>query len=56
MSEIISNIQDKKIRVTLDHFEETVRHLEHAYKLSLFVTDNLLNELGNSKNVYFNKY
>ena len=56
MSEIISNIQDKKIRVTLDHFEETVRHLEHAYKLSLFVTDNLLNELGNSKNVYFNIY
>lgn len=56
MGEIINNIQDKKIRVTADHFEETVRHLEHAYKLSLFVTDNLLNELGNSKNVYFNIY
>lgn len=52
----INNLKNKRIRVTNEHFEETVRHLEQAEKLSRFVTKSLVEELGESKNVYFNVF
>lgn len=52
----ISSLKNKRLRVTNDHFEETVRHLEEADKLSRFVTKEMIDELGESKNVYFNVY
>ncbi|HGY1010443.1 TPA: hypothetical protein ACNUUR_003076 [Aeromonas salmonicida] len=56
MRDVINSINNKELRVSIEHFEETVRHLEHAYKLSTFVTAELSKELGPSKNVFFNVY
>lgn len=52
----INALKNKRLRVSIEHFEETVRHLEQAEKLSLFVTKELVDDLGESKNVYFNVY
>ncbi|SMC30012.1 hypothetical protein SAMN02745857_04356 [Andreprevotia lacus DSM 23236] len=52
----INQVPRKTIRITSDHLEETIRHLDAAYKLSLFANDDLIATLGDSKNVYFNAY
>ncbi|EPX4141084.1 hypothetical protein ACW0FS_000680 [Vibrio vulnificus] len=52
----INNLKNKRLRVTNEHFEETVRHLEQAGKLSRFVTKKMIEELGESKNVFFNVF
>lgn len=52
----IKSLKSKTIRSTLEHFEETVRHLENAEKISQFATDELIAQFGNSKNVFFNLY
>lgn len=52
----INNLKNKRLRVSNEHFEETVRHLEQAEKLSRFVTKELVQDLGESKNVYFNVF
>lgn len=52
----IRNLKNKRLRISNEHFEETVRHLEQAKKLSYFVTRELVEELGESKNVYFNVF
>ena len=56
MKEHIYSIKNKEIRVSSEHFEETTRHLEQAEKLSTFVTEDLIKQLGESKNIYFNTY
>ncbi|WP_196061865.1 hypothetical protein, partial [Serratia sp. Res13-Sevr-LER1-36-a] len=56
MRENINTLKNKRLRATSEHFEETVRHLEQADKISQFVTDELIQELGESKNVFFNIY
>ncbi|WP_345860823.1 hypothetical protein [Shewanella algae] len=56
MKEYIYSIKNKEIRVSNEHFEETTRHLEQAEKLSSFVTEDLIRQLGESKNIYFNTY
>ncbi|MFW1378360.1 hypothetical protein ACEV7K_24405, partial [Vibrio parahaemolyticus] len=52
----IDNLNNKRLRVSNEHFEEAVRHLVQAKKLSDFVTRELVDELGESKNVYFNVF
>ncbi|MEB5439148.1 hypothetical protein RXS04_01995 [Pseudomonas aeruginosa] len=52
----IKRLRNKEVRVTLEHFEETVRHLENAEKISRFASDELIASLGDSKNVFFNLY
>ncbi|MBE3463660.1 hypothetical protein IM286_04925 [Enterobacter cloacae complex sp. P20C] len=56
MRESINGLKNKKIRATIEHFEETVRHLEQADKISQFATADLINELGGTKNVFLNIY
>lgn len=56
LRENINSIKNKRLRVTNEHFEETVRHFYQAEKLSQFVTEQLVEQLGESKNVYFNVY
>lgn len=56
LRENINLIKNKRLRVSNEHFEETARHFSQAEKLSQFVTDELVDQLGESKNVYFNVY
>ncbi len=56
MREHINALKNKRLRVSNEHFEETVRHFFQADKLSQFVTQELMEQLGESKNVYFNVY
>jgi len=56
MREHINSLKNKRLRVSNEHFEETVRHFAQAEKLSEFVTDELIEQLGESKNVYFNTF
>ncbi|MFH2226099.1 hypothetical protein ABK735_24910 [Enterobacter kobei] len=56
LRENINSIKNKRLRVSNEHFEETARHFSQAEKLSQFVTDELVEQLGESKNVYFNVY
>ncbi|MEN4905554.1 hypothetical protein [Rahnella bonaserana] len=56
MREYINSLKNKRLRVTNEHFEETARHFFQAEKLSQFVTEELIEQLGESKNVYFNVY
>lgn len=56
MREHINSLKNKRLRVSNEHFEETVRHFTQAEKLSQFVTSQLIEQLGESKNVYFNFY
>lgn len=56
LKESIKSLKTKEARVTLEHFEETVRHLENAEKISRFANDELIASLGDSKNVFFNLY
>lgn len=52
----IRSLRSKSVRSTLEHFEETVRHLEYAEKISRFANDELIAQFGDSKNVFFNVY
>ncbi|MBD8164206.1 hypothetical protein [Erwinia persicina] len=56
LRENINLIKNKRLRVSTEHFEETARHFSQAEKLSQFVTEELVDQLGESKNVYFNVY
>lgn len=56
LRESIRVLKTKTVRTTLEHFEETVRHLENAEKISRFASDELIAEFGDSKNVFFNTY
>lgn len=56
LRENINSIKNKRLRVSNEHFEETATHFSQAEKLSQFVTDELVEQLGESKNVYFNVY
>ncbi|HIB8627398.1 TPA: hypothetical protein ACWX6S_003907 [Pseudomonas aeruginosa] len=56
LRESIKALKSKTVRATLEHFEETVRHLENAEKISRFASDELIAEFGDSKNVFFNIY
>ncbi|MFQ2377538.1 hypothetical protein ACK31I_18325 [Aeromonas caviae] len=56
LRESIKILKSKTIRTTQEHFEETVRHLEYAEKISRFASDELIAQFGNSKNVFFNVY
>lgn len=56
LREHINSIKNKRLRLSNEHFEETARHFSQAEKLSQFVTDELVAQLGESKNVYFNVY
>ncbi|WP_171888158.1 hypothetical protein, partial [Klebsiella variicola] len=51
LRENINSIKNKRLRVSNEHFEETARHFSQAEKLSQFVTDELVEQLGESKNV-----
>lgn len=52
----IRHLKSKSIRATLEHFEETIRHLQNAEKISRFASDDVIARLGDSKNVFFNSY
>lgn len=56
MRESIAGLKSKTIRATEEHFEETVRHLENAERISSFASDDVIAQLGDSKNVFFNLY
>ncbi|MNN03420.1 hypothetical protein D3C81_1161080 [compost metagenome] len=56
MKEVLKRLKQKEVRVTLEHLEETVRHLENAERISRFASDELIASLGDSKNVFFNLY
>lgn len=56
LRECINPLKNKHLRVSNEHFEETARHYSEAEKLSQFVTEDLISQLGESKNVYFNVY
>lgn len=56
MKDVFKRLKNKEIRVTLEHLEETVRHLENAERVSRFANDELIASLGDSKNVFFNLY
>ncbi|HDS4883633.1 TPA: hypothetical protein QHU85_004210, partial [Klebsiella aerogenes] len=56
LRENIKLIKNKRLKVSTEHFEETARHFSQAEKLSQFVTEQLVDQLGESKNVYFNVY
>jgi hypothetical protein len=56
LRENINLIKNKRLKVSTEHFEETARHFSQAEKLSQFVTEQLVEQLGESKNVYFNVY
>lgn len=56
LRENINLIKNKRLKVSTEHFEETARHFSQAEKLSQFVTEKLVEQLGESKNVYFNVY
>ncbi|HID9470960.1 TPA: hypothetical protein ACXI1T_003713 [Serratia liquefaciens] len=56
LRENINLIRNKRLRVSNEHFEETARHFSQAEKLSQFVTEELVEQFGESKNVYFNVY
>lgn len=56
MREYINSLNNRQLIVSNEHFEETARHYYEAEKLSQFVTDELISQLGESKNVYFNVY
>lgn len=56
MKEVFKRVTNKEVRITLEHLEETVRHLENAERISRFASDELIASLGDSKNVFFNLY
>lgn len=56
LRENVNSIKNKRLRVSNEHFEETARHYSQAEKLSQFVNEELVEQLGESKNVYFNVY
>ncbi len=56
MKDVLKRLKQKEVRVTLEHLEETVRHLENAERISRFASDELIASLGDSKNVFFNLY
>lgn len=56
LKESIRHLKTKEVRTTLEHFEETIRHLENAEKISRFANDELIQQLGDSKNIFFNLY
>ncbi|WP_186194604.1 hypothetical protein [Burkholderia gladioli] len=56
LRECIGGIKSRTVRVTLEHLEETVRHLENAERISRFANDDVIATLGDSKNVFFNLY
>lgn len=56
LKDCLRSLKRKEIRSTLEHFEETVRHLEKAERISKFASDQLIADLGDSKNVFFNGY
>jgi len=56
LMESFRHLHRKKIRATNEHFEETIRHLENAEKISRFANDELISKFGDSKNIFFNMY
>lgn len=56
MKDSIFSLKNKSIRVSNEHFEESVRHLEQAGKIAGFAKPELIRELGGSKNVFLNVY
>ena len=56
LMESLRQLNRKKIRSTTEHFEETIRHLENAEKISSFANDELIAKFGDSKNIFFNMY
>lgn len=56
LRECIAGLKSRTVRSTLEHLEETVRHLENAERISRFASDDVIAVLGDSKNVFFNLY
>lgn len=56
LRECITGLTSRTIRATLEHLEETVRHLANAERISRFASDEVIAALGDSKNVFFNLY
>lgn len=56
LRECIVGLTSRTVRATLEHLEETVRHLENAERISRFASDDVIAALGDSKNVFFNLY
>lgn len=52
----LKSLSGVELRITYYHLVETIRHITQAKKISSFASDELLNQFGDSKNVYFNLY